>query len=57
MTILFFLKPYWYSFPPSPGEVQKKRDRKAYRKRLFEERKRRLKDEMELLIMIIQGLI
>lgn len=53
MTIMYYLKPYWYSFPPSgvPDWGAAKRRRKAARKAylLMQRRKR---EEEELVILL-----
>jgi hypothetical protein len=54
MTILFYLKPAWYSFPPSgmPDWGVAKRKRKAQRKLWLEAKKRRQREEEELIILL-----
>lgn len=63
MTILFFLKPSPYSFPPSgvpnEGWAKKKRFRKNYRKLIAEEelRKRKLRKQDSEILLFLEGLI
>lgn len=61
LTILFYLKPYWYSFPPSPvpgedgaGSGGKKKKRKELIEK--EKLKRKQQKEEEDIISIIEAM-
>lgn len=61
MTILFYLKPNNYSFPPSgmpifDGEARRKKERKAYRKMLLERKRKLRQEEEDLVLLILQKL-